>query len=156
MRSRLAAALSAAGLLFQPLSAGSAAAAPGVSMGIRLLFALVDSNGDGRITKAEARVLSDRIFDQLDGNHDILVTEAELDAARARAGVDPARAGEARKAFREIDGNHDGKVSLAEWNARVAVEFARLDANRDGVITLADLSGRDLDVPAGAAGVMMP
>jgi Ca2+-binding EF-hand superfamily protein len=156
MRSRVAAAVLAAGFLVQPVSAGSAIAAPGVSMGIRLLFALVDSNGDGRITKAEARVLSDRIFDQLDGNHDGIVTEAELDAARARAGVDPARAGEARKAFREIDRNRDGKVSSKEWSARVEVEFGRLDANRDGVITLADLSGRDLDVPAGAAGVMMP
>lgn len=138
------------------IAAQPAWAVPQVSLPVRLLFAVVDSNADGKVTRDEGRVLADRIFDQADLDRDGAVSSAELDAGARRFGADPNGASEARTTFRQIDRNRDGKVSAAEWNARVAAEFAGLDANRDGVITLADLSGRDLRVPEGALGVMAP
>ena len=137
-------------------TAGPADAAPQVSLPVRLLFAVVDANADGRVTRDEGRVLADRIFDQADLDRDGAVSSTELEAGARRFGADPNGANEARTTFRQIDRNRDGRVSATEWNARVASEFAGLDANRDGVITLADLSGRDLRVPQGALGVMAP
>ncbi len=138
------------------LATAPALAAPGIALPLRLLFAVVDTNGDGAVTKAEAHLLSDRIFAQIDASHRGAFTEADVTALRTRLGGDPRDAAEAHKVFIQMDANRDGKITTREWTARVDVEFARLDANRDGAITLEDLEGRDLDVPAGAASVLMP
>lgn len=140
-----------------PLLAGAPAlAAPGITLPLRLLFAVVDSNGDGTVTKAEAHVLSDRIFAQIDTARRGSFTEADVTALRVRLGGSPKDAAEAHKIFTQIDANHDGKITAREWTARADKEFAGLDTNHDGTITLNDLEGRDLDVPAGAAGILMP
>jgi len=148
----------AAGLLaLIPLLTGTPAmAATGIALPLRLLFAVVDTNGDGAVTRAEAHLLSDRIFAQVDTAHRGAFAESDVTALRTRLGGNPQDAAEAHKVFIQIDANHDGKITTREWTARVDVEFARLDANHDGAITLEDLDGRDLDVPAGAAGLLMP
>jgi Ca2+-binding EF-hand superfamily protein len=145
----------AASLILGASAAQAATGSGGVSVGLRLLFAVVDSDADGRITRAEGGVLADRIYRQFDVNADDKITKAELDAAIARTGADAGRARQARVVFAEIDVDKDGVVSIEEWSVRVDREFARLDANHDGVITLADLQGRGLEVPADA-GVLMP
>lgn len=68
-------------------------AAPGASAGERQAvqwFNLLDRNGDGQITREEARWafrLDRRLeqqFDEADANHDGIVTEAEIRALAAR------------------------------------------------------------------------
>ena len=142
--------------LLTGLASAPASAAPGIALPLRLLFALVDTNADGAITKAEAHVLSDRIFAQVDMSRRGAITEADVTALRTRLGGDPRDTAETHMVFTQIDGNRDGQITTREWTARVDVEFVRRDANRDGAIKLDDLEGRDLDVPAGAAGLLMP
>lgn len=153
---RLAATATSLLALLAGFASAPALAAPGIALPLRLLFALVDTNADGAITKGEAHVLSDRIFAQVDVGRRGAITVADVTALRTRLGGDPRDTAETLKVFTQIDGNRDGKITTREWTARVDVEFARLDANRDGAIRLDDLEGRDLDVPAGAAGLLMP
>ncbi|WP_198351000.1 EF-hand domain-containing protein [Flavisphingomonas formosensis] len=65
----------------------------------------MDSDGDGRISKAE------------------------MSAAPARGGRDPSRL------FDAMDVNHDGYLDKNEIRAALARRFQRMDANGDGILT---------------------
>jgi Ca2+-binding EF-hand superfamily protein len=107
------------------------------------MFARLDTNRDGFVTKAEADAVEaqreakfkDRaekrasrfdpakMFDRLDGNHDGKITQAEADAAhnaRIQAkGGQPAKAhaGAMSSLFARADTNKDGSITRAEFDA---------------------------------------
>jgi Ca2+-binding EF-hand superfamily protein len=90
----------------------------------------VDANGDGAISRDEARVFRAERFGRLDANGDGKVTMAEMeDAARARV------AERVAKRFEMLDANGDGSVDRAEFDARADRRFDRWDENGDGVVT---------------------
>jgi len=109
--------------------------------------------GRGAAQRDPAR-RGERLFARLDGNHDGVVTRAEFDAAMAarqqrvaaRGPMGEGMRGRARfgragfggfrgQMFDRMDLNHDGRVSVQEATAFALQAFDRADANRDGVVT---------------------
>lgn len=111
------------------LAGGVAAAAPGPpNMG--------DANGDGIVTVAEVRQQMASRFRALDSNRDGRVTKAEFDAARephGKAGGRGPRGGS--RMFDFADANKDGSVTFAEFIAPAVDRVARLDTNKDGKVS---------------------
>ncbi len=113
-------------------------------------FAMMDSNRDGFVSKAEADTVKaakreerqDRHFAQMDANKDGAITRAEFDAGHVtlreglwsgkRLAMTVMRAG---GVFAPRDADSDGRVSLAEALARPLARFDRADANKDGTLT---------------------
>jgi Ca2+-binding EF-hand superfamily protein len=111
-------------------------------------------------TRADVQARVGTIFARLDTNHDGFITKEELsarDAAREQRAQQRAARFDPSKFFDRLDLNHDGKVTTAEAEsarsqhskakggkpaeARAAAFgglFERADTNRDGVITRAE------------------
>ncbi|MGH8079623.1 MAG: EF-hand domain-containing protein [Lysobacter sp.] len=108
--------------------------------------AKLDTDGDGRISKAEA-AKSPRLseaFAQIDSNRDGYLVRSELRGyfERERPKREAERAKRFDEKFAEADLNHDGKLSkieVQEKMPRLASQFAFLDEDRDGFLTKADL-----------------
>lgn len=159
------AALAISPLLAQTAPAGHAAMQPmtraGIVQMVQQHFAMLDTNKDGYLTKAEMdagkSAMHDRMaarkgergakmFDRMDANHDGSITRQEFDAAhQAMAGRIGGRgmhgmgmmhgAGMGARMFEMADTDKDGRVSLQEATNAAVAHFDRADANRDGTIT---------------------
>ena len=81
-------------------------------------------------TRAEVQATTAQMFARLDANRDGFVTKAEADAARAQKRAQFAARASAKlaAAFDRIDANRDGTVSRPEWDARAAQRQQRLAA----------------------------
>lgn len=92
-------------------------------------LSVIDANGDGAITRAEAQAARTAMFERLDINHDGRVTRAEREAVAqqiaARGGGRVDRA----------DANNDGAISEAEFMAQPYRGFDYLDRNNDEVLS---------------------
>ncbi len=79
-------------------------------------------------TRAEVQATTAEMFARLDTNRDGFLTKAEADAARVQLRSQfAARAGEKRgAAFDRVDANRDGSVSRQEWDARTAQRQQRV------------------------------
>lgn len=108
--------------------------------------ARLDSDGDGRISQAEA-AKSPRLgqaFAQIDSNRDGYLVRSELRGyfERERPKREAERAKRFDEKFAQADLNHDGKLSkieVEEKMPRLARSFAFLDEDRDGFLTKSDL-----------------
>jgi len=85
-----------------------------------------DTNGDGKISRAEFAAMSEQRFTRMDKNGDGAVTADELGDMAGRGPGGGVMA---------ADTDHDGKVSHAEFTAMATARFARMDTNSDGEIT---------------------
>jgi Ca2+-binding EF-hand superfamily protein len=118
----------------------------------------------GRAIQTEARtdVAANvgKMFARLDTNRDGFITKAEVDAVEAQRSQKLEKRAEGfnpDKIFDRVDANHDGKITVAEeqaaHNARAVAKgkapaqakataftglFARADANKDGTVTRAE------------------
>jgi len=97
----------------------------------QLIFQKLDKNADGKIDKNEAPSQLAGFFDQLDSNHDgVLSAEDAGMIKRIREkglGRDRARA-----RFMEMDTNGDGKLERNECPPPLARRFDESDKNSDG------------------------
>ena len=102
-------------------------------------FKMMDTNGDGKITKAEHAAGAKGMFKQCDANQDGIVTAAEMDAAMTAKGekLGPDDKTSAEK-IQVIDQDGDGKLTLAEHDAGSEKMFAKMDKDRDGSLTKAE------------------
>lgn len=108
--------------------------------------AKLDTDGDGRISQAEA-AKSPRLaqaFAQIDRNRDGYIVRSELRSyyASERPKREAERAKRFDAKFAEADLNRDGKLSKLEVQEKMpwlASNFAFLDEDRDGYLTKADL-----------------
>jgi Ca2+-binding EF-hand superfamily protein len=102
-------------------------------------FKMMDTNGDGKISRAEHAAGAKQMFAQCDANHDGVVTAAEMDAAMAARGEKLA-AGDKTSAekIKEIDQNGDGKLTVAEHEAGTETMFNKMDKNGDGFLSKAE------------------
>jgi Ca2+-binding EF-hand superfamily protein len=90
-----------------------------------------DTNGDGKISRAEFTAMMEQRFTRLDKNGDGFITADEVSDMPNRGPGGGVMA---------ADADHDGKVSHAEFTALAATRFAKLDANGDGQITPDEMS----------------
>ena len=96
-----------------------------------------DANGDGAITREEARAARAEGFARMDTDGDGFITDADR---QVRAEARRARHAERRAAAhtaRDADG--DGRISQAEFANAPMPYFDRLDANSNGVLDASEL-----------------
>lgn len=118
------------------LPAAALAAAPAAARGDRdptQLLDRADTNGDGRITRAEFTDSRARMFDKLDRNGDGSFSEADMSQRRfkRRSG---GGGGRLKELIGFLDENGDGRVSRTEFVEGPNPMFDRADLNRDDVI----------------------
>ena len=108
--------------------------------------AALDTDGDGRISRAEAAVQPKFAarFDQADGNRDGFLVRSELQASseKHRAERMAKHRGMFDAKFAKADINGDGKLSRVEVDAgmpQLTKAFAFHDDNRDGFLSRAEL-----------------
>jgi Ca2+-binding EF-hand superfamily protein len=103
-----------------------------------------DTDGDGRISRAEATSSSaersGKWFDKLDTNKDGYVTQDEMKQARDTRHGDFKEKADAR--FKEADVNGDGQLSLDEVQSkmpRLGDHFTDLDKDKNGMLSKEEL-----------------
>jgi Ca2+-binding EF-hand superfamily protein len=114
---------------------------------MRIRFAEMDTNGDGRVTRQEWRG-SARSFEVHDWNNDGVLSGDEVRVGATwpnRAGVAPDEFNDwSQERFRWLDANRDNRVTRAEWRYD-AEDFFRVDRNGDGVLTLREFLVGEVD-----------
>jgi Ca2+-binding EF-hand superfamily protein len=89
-----------------------------------------DQNGDGQVTRMEAKAALAARFTRMDNDGDGNVSRAERRTDRKI------------RQFHRMDTNGDGRVTLQEMDAatqrRVQSRFQRLDTNGDGALSLVE------------------
>lgn len=104
----------------------------------------MDTDGDGRISKVEAKGFIADKFADIDANHDGYIVRSEMQAfgERMRPQMQAKFQQHAAQRFAAADTNHDGKLSRSEVEQnmpRLAKQFAWLDDNRDGYLSQSEL-----------------
>lgn len=112
-----------------------------------------DSNGDGKVTRAELLVWRTQQWSRLDRNRDGYFTRDDLPGFAASRWDGP-RLMQLREQF---DVNQDGRLSRAEFADGPTPAFALADADHDGTVTRAEAqtalnTTRQLAQSHGAAG----
>jgi Ca2+-binding EF-hand superfamily protein len=93
----------------------------------------VDTDKDGKISKAEFDAEGTKLFTRLDANGDGKIADNEMPQrhwARFRGAM-----------FDRMDADHDGKVTKAEFQAAGEQMFQRLDKNGDGILEQDEMQG---------------
>jgi hypothetical protein len=106
-------------------------------------FKLMDSNGDGSISRAEHAAGAQTMFGKMDGNADGIVTVAEMDAGHSEKKSSKLKFWDKKDKdelstsakISQIDANADGQISRAEHEAGSEKMFTRMDANDDGALS---------------------
>ena len=111
----------------------AAAALAGGESFVSRIFAQADTNGDGAVTRDEARALHASRFDDADADGDGALSLAEF-RAQARKKADQ----RAENMFTRLDADGDGLLQFAEQSPRRGRFFDRMDADGDGVVTRAE------------------
>lgn len=93
------------------------------------MLEMLDSDGDGNISRSEFISGGEAHFAQADADGDGRLTVEE-----ARAGHKAKREGRGAGMFERFDGDGDGVVTLAEFSSARGAFFDRMDANGNGVI----------------------
>jgi hypothetical protein len=90
----------------------------------------LDENEDGRISQSEF-LSRHELFDRLDADGDGVVTK---DEARAAAEAHPCRGPRRAGAFDRLDADGDQRITLDEVKAAKQAAFTKLDADDDGQV----------------------
>ena len=143
--------LSAATLFAGAAATPSAAAAQG---GPRLdqAFDQMDANHDGVVSRAEFIASRHARFLGLDRNHDGYLTAADIPPLAHLTG----RADKISAMLARFDLDHDGKVSEQEFVTGSLAMFDLADTNHDGVLTRAEAAAATQAMRARAAGKAKP
>lgn len=106
-------------------------------------FKMMDTNGDGSISRAEHAAGAQTMFGKMDANADGIVTAAEMDAGHGEKKSSKLKfwqkkdQGEMSPAEKisVIDTNGDGQITRAEHEAGSEKMFTRMDTNDDGSLS---------------------
>jgi Ca2+-binding EF-hand superfamily protein len=117
------------------------------------MFKAMDTNGDGRVSRAEYAAHAQKKFDDMDANHDGQVTLAEMEAAHAKMKADHAKMKadmpmqgdkpmkeemSAAEMIKMCDQNGDGQISAAEHAAHADAMFTKMDTDGDGFLSASE------------------
>lgn len=91
----------------------------------------LDTNKDGRVSRAEFAARRQTNFARADTNRDGALDRAERRNAFINRMID--------RRMARLDANKDGRLTVDEMTARGQRRFQRLDANKDGVVTRAEI-----------------
>jgi len=137
---------------FSGVALGSASIAAAEQQQAPMRFQGLDTNRDGRISRAEWRG-SDQSFRQHDWNGDGMLSGDEVRPGAARqwgedGDFDQTRRPEFRnwteRGFANLDRDRDGRVQRSEWFYD-REGFIRADRNHDNVLTRAEFLATDVD-----------
>lgn len=103
-------------------------------------FKMMDTNGDGSISRAEHAAGAQTMFGKMDANADGIVTAAEMDASHGEKKSSKLKFWQkkdkdemsAPEKISVIDTNGDGQITRAEHEAGSEKMFTRMDTNDDG------------------------
>jgi Ca2+-binding EF-hand superfamily protein len=105
-------------------------------------FKMMDTDADGKISRAEHAAGAKQMFTKCDANNDGVVTAAEMDTAMNEKSAKSDKSDKADKhrkssaeLIKEIDTNGDGQLTLAEHDAGTEKMFAKMDKNSDGSLS---------------------
>lgn len=95
---------------------------------------MLDTDGDGNITKAEVDAHRAEQFAKADSNGDGVVSAEEMTAFGEAMKADR-KAKRQGDMFARMDANGDGVIGAEEFGPRADEMFSKVDADGDGVIT---------------------
>ena len=103
---------------------------------------MMDTNGDGRLTREEHATGARRMFEAMDADRNGRVTAAEMDAAHERitGGKPQPNALPAAQKIRVVDADGDGVLSADEHAAGSRRMFDAMDADHDGLLSFPELA----------------
>jgi Ca2+-binding EF-hand superfamily protein len=102
-------------------------------------FAMMDTNGDGKISRAEHAAGAKKMFTECDANKDGIVTAAEMDASMKNKGEMAMKDDKtSAEKIKEIDTDNDGKLTATEHDAGVEKMFGKMDTDGDGSLSKAE------------------
>ena len=102
-------------------------------------FKAMDTNGDGKISRAEHAAGAKKMFAEMDANHDGIVTAAELSSSQ-KGGDSSHAAMSAAEKIKAVDLDGDGQLTIAEHAAGSDSMFSKMDTDGDGFLTMAELT----------------
>ncbi len=111
-------------------------------------FKTIDSNGDGKISKAEADQKAPSLgvnFDAVDTNKDGFISKQEIWDAQQKMSEAMRQANENfSRILAKADKNNDGKLSKEETQttpelAKLAKYFDQIDSNHDNVLVMKEI-----------------
>jgi Ca2+-binding EF-hand superfamily protein len=106
----------------------------------------LDTDGDGRLSRAEHAAAARKMFEGMDGDHDGKVTADEMQATLAHTkGRRPSRSMKAANLtaadkIKLSDANHDGVLTIEEHLAAATTNFDRMDGDKDGLLSSTELA----------------
>jgi Ca2+-binding EF-hand superfamily protein len=106
-------------------------------------FKLMDTNGDGSISRTEHAAGAQSMFGKMDADANGIVTTAEMDASHSEKKSSKLKFWEKKdknemstsEKISLIDSNADGQITRAEHEAGSEKMFTKLDANDDGSLS---------------------
>ena len=102
-------------------------------------FKKMDTDGDGKITRAEHAAAAKLMFTECDANRDGSVTATEMDAAIAGHGGKPSKHDKTSvEKIKVIDQDGDGKLTALEHETGSVKMFAKMDKDADGFLSKAE------------------
>lgn len=104
---------------------------------IEQLLQMLDTDGDGRISRDEHLSRVHGMFDRMDADHDGLVTVEEMDAVRNELHGQGRTSSQVE--LSKVDTDGDNKLSQEEHSKSTQVEFERMDGDHDGYLTVTEL-----------------
>lgn len=105
-------------------------------------FRVIDADGNGSITRAEAKVNADAAYERWDADHDGVITAADRREGNEFGGDNAQeRARDVNNFIASYDADGDGVVTRAEYNRVREQRFATADTNGDGWLSEAEYVG---------------
>lgn len=117
------------------------------------MFKAMDTNNDGKVSRAEHAASALKMFTEADTNHDGQVTLSEMEVAHSKMAVEHAKMKadmpmkndkpmkmemSAAEMIKMCDQNGDGQISQAEHAAHADAMFTKMDKDGDGFMSASE------------------